>query len=227
MFNSWMSRSFVATLFNDSEWFVYKPDWLLSSASVIQLQRLTGEDFQWKMTSVCFCSSHKATTWHQKTWNINSRLGLYLILCFLVSATRGHNRFRANLKRSRHSDFIKHHNFNKLYESWIEYKTLSSGLLFCNLRLYLLAFLPQWNRIVLKINTMDFVSNVSVMLTERSDHIASSWHSLERECEIERDRQTEEECCWRYIGCRLTELIVYQHRCESGGKGRRGELATL
>lgn len=148
MFNSWMSRSFGATLFNDSEWFVYKPDWFLSSASVIQLQRLTGEDFQWKMTLVCFCSSHKATVWLQKTWNINTRLGLYLILCFLVSATRGHNRFRANLKRSRHSDFIKHHNFNQLYESWIKYKTLTSGLLVCNLCLYLLAFLPQWNRIV-------------------------------------------------------------------------------
>lgn len=78
-----------------------------------------------------------------------------------------------------------------------------------------------------KINTMDFVSNVSVMLTERSDHIASSWHSPERECEIERGRQTEEECCWRCIGCRLTELILFQHRCERGGKGRRGELATL
>ncbi len=72
----------------------------------------------------------------------------------------------------------------------MEYKTVSSGLLSCKLRLYLLAFLKQWNRIVLKINNMDFVSNVSVMLTERSDHIDFSWHSPERSVSLkEADRQ--------------------------------------
>lgn len=89
--------------------------------------------------------------------------------------------------------------------------------------------------VVLKMNNMEFVRNVSVMLTEGSDHSTFSWSvTLARERAWEWERQTDRQkksavgdTAHSTVDYHLTVLIVHQHRCESGGKGRRGELAIL